>query len=148
MCVWTSPACGVHRGKKRTVDPLELELPMLVSYNVGKGNKTWVLSGRTANTHTTEPTLQPSTLCFETGSVTGPGAHYWLARLASGTYLSLTPQFWNYRLKIVAPGFFYGYWGAKLSLLCLLGKHFTNLTTSAAPILVFGDWISWHSSWQ
>lgn len=36
-------ACSVHGDQKRVQDPLELELRMFVSHNVGVGNGTWVL---------------------------------------------------------------------------------------------------------
>ena len=52
MCMGVLPACmtmycvgvpGAHRGQKRASDPLELELQMVVSHQVGSRNGTWVL---------------------------------------------------------------------------------------------------------
>jgi hypothetical protein len=34
---------GTHRGKRRTLDPLGLELQVVVSHHVGSGNQTQVL---------------------------------------------------------------------------------------------------------
>lgn len=59
--------CRVHGGKKRALDPLELELPLFVSSLVGSGNRTSVLSQRP------ERSLQPLVLSF--GSVASAGLH-------------------------------------------------------------------------
>lgn len=43
VCLYTT-FMQCHGGQKRTLDPLELKLQMLVSCHVVKENKTWVLS--------------------------------------------------------------------------------------------------------
>ena len=38
MCINVPGACSTQRGQKRASDPLELELQMVVSYQVSDGN--------------------------------------------------------------------------------------------------------------
>ena len=65
LCVWmfhlhgyayTAHIPGVCRGWKRVLDPLQLELQMVVSCHVGAENQTWVLwKSSTITTHHTRP---------------------------------------------------------------------------------------------
>lgn len=44
MCVYMNQKCSAHTDQKRALEPLELELEMVVSHYVGAGNQTWVYS--------------------------------------------------------------------------------------------------------
>jgi hypothetical protein len=46
---------GAHRGQKLALDPLEQELQIVMSYQVGAGNQTQVLL-------TAEPSVHPKTI--------------------------------------------------------------------------------------
>lgn len=53
LCICTMCVPGAIGGQKGSMDPLELELWMVVNHHVGAGNRTQVLS------KTTELSLQP-----------------------------------------------------------------------------------------
>lgn len=38
MCLYTVCMPGVHKGQKRALDPLKLDLQMTVNFHVGAGN--------------------------------------------------------------------------------------------------------------
>ena len=44
-CMYVRTMCvpGTHRAQKNVLDPLEVELQMVLSHYVGVGNQTWVL---------------------------------------------------------------------------------------------------------
>ena len=43
VCIYMCICLVTHRGQKRALEPLELELQMVVSCYVGARNQTWVL---------------------------------------------------------------------------------------------------------
>jgi hypothetical protein len=47
VCMCTRYMCDNHRGQKMFLDPLELELDMIMSHHVGSGNQTQVF-GKTS----------------------------------------------------------------------------------------------------
>lgn len=53
-------AFGAHRGQKKTLNPLEVELEVVVSHHVGRGNHTQVLCKTFAVILKAELSLQPS----------------------------------------------------------------------------------------
>lgn len=42
---------GAHRDQERVLDPLELELEIVVNHLVGSGNQTWVFEGISTLNH-------------------------------------------------------------------------------------------------
>lgn len=49
ICMHTTCMPGPHRGQKRALDTLEVELQVVVSYRASAGNWTWVLCSSLAN---------------------------------------------------------------------------------------------------
>lgn len=61
VCICTIYMFGASRGQKRALEPLKLQLRMVVSHRVGTGNQTPVPEGAEVLL-TTEPLLQPCAL--------------------------------------------------------------------------------------
>lgn len=104
VCVWKREDCIPHRGHKMS-DSLALELQVVLSYlmwmlrfELGSSAKLVLLSP--------EPSLQPQTLFFETGPLTGSVGWTkvgWLANFP-GISGSLPPQHWDSHLAFYVYG--------------------------------------------